>query len=236
MLLAIVKSSIVKKHGMKKLLEPFLSDIEILQRDGISIIINEEEIIYKGSLLFCAGDTPASAYIGGYKESVAAYRNCRTCMTSGIRWKLNFHQDDFIMRDAETHQEQTDVVTQPHATKQISNFWKRRYGINGESLLNSVGYFDVTKCLPQDPMHVLIEGVLVIEIKLLLHYFIIEKEFFTVDDFNMKISCFDFNHFKRNKPADIAEEQLTQDGSLRQSASQICTLAYTLPFLICDWI
>jgi len=45
---------------------------------------------YKGSLLFVAGDTPFSAMMGGFKESVSAIRSCRMCMTTQAKMKIYY--------------------------------------------------------------------------------------------------------------------------------------------------
>ena len=47
-------------------------------------------------------------------------------------------------------------------------FWSKQYGINGSSILLEVPGFDVTKCILQDPMHVLLEGLLKFELQCLL--------------------------------------------------------------------
>jgi len=62
-------------------LETFITDIKVLQNEGVTVNVGGVEKVYKGSLLFVAGDTPASAFMSGFKESVSAYRLCRTCMT-----------------------------------------------------------------------------------------------------------------------------------------------------------
>lgn len=57
-----------------------------------------------------------------------------------------------------------------------------------------------------------------------------------MNDFNDKLTHFNFGHFKNDKPALIQQEHLSNSSSLlRQSAAQMITLAHTLPFLIRDW-
>ena len=46
-----------------------------------------------GSLLFCAGGTPAAAMLGGFKQSVSAYRLRRSCMVQ--EWQNHFRESDF---------------------------------------------------------------------------------------------------------------------------------------------
>jgi len=85
-------------------------------------------------------------------------------------------------------------------------------------------------------MHILIEGPVEITIRRLLKYCIFELQLFTIEQFNKRITNFDFGHFKKDKPALILRDHLVDGGFLRQSAAQIFTLAHMLPLLIADWI
>lgn len=235
-LLAIAKSSYLKKHGIETILKPFVDDIRKLQTEGISIRIGNVEHNYKGSLLFCAGDTPASAEIGGFKQSVSAYRPCRTCMTNQNQWRTTFNENNISLRHKEEHQRHVEAVNDPELPKNLKKFWSRRYGVNSISPLNSIPHFDVTQCLPQDAMHILIEGVALIATKALLHRCIVEMELFTIDDLNAQMSCFDFDYFKVNKPGEIRVDDIGDNGNLKQSASQMMGLVHSLPFFINEWI
>ena len=234
-LYAIVKSVILKRYGIKEILKPFNSDIRVLRTEGISINVDGQEMNFKGSLLFAAGDTPAAAAMGGFKESVAAYRPCRTCYATQNQWRLHFHERHFFLRYAETHEEHLEMVSQPNVPVYVKNFWKRRYGVNAPSPFREIEDFDVTQDLPQDIMHVLIEVIAAIVIQAFLRYCIFEAEIFTIEEFNERMSYFDFGHFKLNKPADLTVEQINEGGTLRHSASQIFSLAHALPFLIIDF-
>jgi len=233
-LLSIVKHSILKKCGVGKILETFITDIKVLQNEGVTVNVGGVEKVYKGSLLFVAGDTPASAFMGGFKESVSAYRLCRTCMTTQIEWKNSFTSENFVLREKESHKEHVRTVTEPHLNKQARAFWSRRYGITKRSPLMNIPDFDITKCEPQDGMHVLAEGVVEVHCRAFLRYSIVEKKIFTIDDLNTKMINFNFGHLQRDAPAPLLQVHL--DNGLRQSASQIIVLAHTLPFLIHEWI
>lgn len=95
---------------------------------------------------------------------------------------------------------------------------------------------DVTLCLPQDCMHILIEGPIEIVIRHLLKYCIFELQLFSIEQFNKRITYFDYGHFKNDKPAPILRDHLIDGGFLRQSAAQLFTLAHMLPLLITDWL
>lgn len=233
-LLAIVKAKLIKKYGLQKLLKRFFDDVQLLKTRGFSIIVNGEEMTFKGSVLFCAGDTPASAFLGGFKESVSANRPCRTCLGRKEKIKLHFREDFFNLRNSITHEKHLQIICVQNSPKKVINFWKKRYGVNSRSALMEI--LDVTQCLPQDAMHLLPEGVTETSSRALLHYCIVEEGIFTLEQFNERIHNFDFGHFKVNKPGLIEIEQLAEDSKLKQSASQMLGLAHTLPFLIGEWV
>lgn len=64
-------------------------------------------------------------------------------------------------------------------------------------------------------MHVLLEGVLPFEIKLLLHNFIFVQKLFSTDDFNSRLEAFQFG-YNESKPSRIDAAHLLE-GNLHQS-------------------
>ena len=76
------------------------------------------------------------------------------------------------------------------------------YGVNCCSPLNNIDYFHVANSqLPQDVMHVLLEGVLSRETQMLLDSFVNMKRYFTVEFLNARIKYFTYGHTEtRNKP------------------------------------
>lgn len=235
-LYAILKTEYLKKPGaLKKVLEPFIKDIVKLENEGITINVGTETKNFKGSLLFCAGDTPAAALLGGFKESVSAYRFCRSCLTTSEEYKNHFRDDSFMIRNKTIHNNHIEIVTDCTLTKAAKKFWQKTYGVMNKSPLLQSPNVDVTLCLPQDCMHILIKDPVEIAIRHLLKYCIFELQLFTLEQFNKRIIHFDYGHFKKDKPALILRDHLV-DGSLRQSAAQIFTLAHMLPLLIANWI
>ncbi|XP_014214166.1 uncharacterized protein LOC106643519 [Copidosoma floridanum] len=198
-LYAIVKTKLLKKsQALDVILESFVQEIEILQTTGIDVYVDGRIHNFKGLLLFCAGDTPASASLGGFKESVSAHRPCRTCVTDKHQWKHNFKEEDFHLRNEIEHQDHTEAVTDQTLTLAAKNYWKKFYGVNRKSPLIKV--IDVTKCLPQDTMHVVIEGLLQLMCKLVLQKCIVQLQLFSVSKFYQKLNNFEFGHLKKDKP------------------------------------
>lgn len=86
--------------------------------------------------------------------------------------------------------------------------------------MNDIPLFNVADYqLPQDIMHVLLEGVLPLEMKLLLHQLIVVDNLFTVHHFNARVESFQFG-YNTVKPSKIELSHLN-DGNLRQSGMQM---------------
>ena len=70
-LLAVCKTKHLKEHGVSSILKPFIRDLHILSSpDGCSVLLDGAKIKFRAALVAFCGDTPASNFIGGFKESV----------------------------------------------------------------------------------------------------------------------------------------------------------------------
>ena len=63
--------------------------------------------------------------------------------------------------------------------------------------------FDVTKQLPEDIMHIFLEGVCMLHTTVLLHYLIYEEGLITLDEFNRKVKSYPYKYFE-TKPAPVS--------------------------------
>ena len=64
------------------------------------------------------------------------------------------------------------------------------YGINRQPALNSLKYFHVADGLAPDVMHDLLEGAVKMEVKALLQVYTMDKKYFTIEQFNTRLSLF----------------------------------------------
>ena len=86
------------------------------------------------------------------------------------------------------------------------------------SILNDVDSFDIIKQLPQDIMHVLLEGVVPHELQLMLYHYIIIQKLFTLDLLNEWIMSFCYSSDEsHDKPTVMSYQALTKESSIRQS-------------------
>ena len=143
----------------------------------------------RGSVLAVLADTPASQALGGYKESVGgARRKCRHCMTDWESMQQYFTEEEFLLWDSDWHEQQLHDIENA-GSPFLEKYFSKQYGINRRSLLCNIPDFDVTKQLPQDIMHIFLEGILSYELKFLLkHYF--DAGLFTLEQLNTKLKNF----------------------------------------------
>ena len=95
------------------------------------------------------------------------------------------------------------------------------YGVNFKSTLNSLEYFHVANNqIPQDVMHILLEGVVPYTLKLMLHRFIFNKKYFTLEILNNQMTFFTFSRSERkDKPSPLIVRMLQPEGNINQSGN-----------------
>ena len=219
----------IKTFGIDSFLEPFVKDLNKLATDGITVPLETGTVTFTGTLLAFLADNLASHEVGGFKESMSfAVRFCRSCMATKDESQKYFSASAFQNRTPEEHQKQCRLLQGP-----LRNHHSTTYGINRESVLEKILNFSVVTGMCHDIMHDLFEGVIPLEMKLLLAH-CLEKKYFTVAELNAGILNFDFGYSNvSSRPGGIDEASLTKkDGKLRLSASSTWLLAKTLPLII----
>lgn len=226
--LAIVATvPVIEKYGLNKILEPFISDLNILSSEGICIPASKH--IYKGALLAFLADNLASNDLGGFKLSFSfSFRSCRSCLATQESFRKKFSSSDFELRTKPKHIEHLEKIKGPAA-----EHFSKAYGINRRSALLDVKYFPMFGGgLPHDTMHDVLEGLAPLEIKLLLRFYI-DNNLFNLNYINDRILNFNYGYSEKDKPIPIVSSILhSNEKKLRSSASQMLTLVRILPFLI----
>ena len=188
----------------------------------------------KGAVLAILADTPAAHAIGGFKVGVGfALRPCRDCLATKTNMKekvnicvfvffviqvyLQFCENEFLLRTPATYDYHCSLLCGPLAEADSVT-----YGVNYHSVLNDLVYFHVANNqLPQDVMHVLLEGVVPYTIKCLLRSLICDKKYLTLNLLNERIYCFGYSRIEsRNKPCELKDSVLNE-GNLGQTGQLI---------------
>ena len=112
------------------------------------------------------------------------------------------------------------LIEDPGNSKAVQERLSTTYGVNRQSVLFNVQHFDVCQCFPEDAMHVLLEGLVPYETKLLLKV-LIGAKFFTLKELNNRIENFDYGYMdKKNKPTQISGDTIhSSDLKLKQSGN-----------------
>ena len=97
------------------------------------------------------------------------------------------------------------------------------YGINHRSVLNDLYGFHVANGqLPQDVMHLLLEGVIPYELKLMLREFTAVKKYFVVEDLNNRIRSFNYSPEEaKDKPPVLKAHDLSANGRISMAGMLI---------------
>ena len=105
-------------------------------------------------------------------------------------------------------------------------------GVNCLSILDNVPFFDLTQCLPQDIMHVLLEGVVDRNCGQLLKRCIYKKHYFSLRHLNNAIATFKYvEREKYSQPHPLERERIINTEKLGQSGKSVCTVTIHLKLL-----
>ena len=190
-LIAVAKSIHIKRYGTEPLLKDFLDGLQKL-RIGVKLQINGREKVHHGLLAFFLGDTPAAQAAGGFKEGVGSARKpCRFCDAGRNTLRELIFESDCPEREEQEHRDRCESLD--NLSKEAKLYWSREYGINGKSFLYSVPESKLTKCILHDPMHILLEGIDRLELRLLLIQLTQERKYLSLDKLNSVIDNFNYN-------------------------------------------
>ena len=233
-LLAIARTNDVKKFGMKILLQDFISSIGNLSHGGVTVQINQQEYILEGTLVMAQCDTPAANWVGGFKEGVSfAFKCCRMCDIVAAQLSQHLSHNTSLERDPELHKERCRQLEDLSPRTKL--YWSKMWGINSNSVLAHIPDFQVTKCLVQDPMHVLLEGIIRCNLRLLLVHCIQDQKLFSLDWLNTRMKNFQYPlSIHKSMPEPIDAQALKHEGKMKQTAAAMLTLICVLPYLVGD--
>lgn len=162
-LLAVCYSGDVKKYGYKSILRPFFNDLKMLESaEGIELHYENELFTLRATLVSFIGDSLAVNDIYGFL-SPASNRFCRMCLIN--RDEIKSKTSNFELRTKSAYLNQLHQIN----SGEIDS---KDVGIRELSALNDSNYFHILDNYSFDCMHDILEGVLGMEIKLVLKYVI----------------------------------------------------------------
>ena len=145
----------------------------------------------------------------------------------------NFDENDFVMRTKHPYERHClNIVNAPK--EQVKANLRTKHGINIQSPFCALSTFDITKQLPQDIMHTLLEGVVQYEARLVL-LLCIRNGNLTLDPINGAILSHPYGSTETsNKPGPIRESVFSSEevSSLKLDVLQARLFLRLLPFFI----
>ena len=116
------------------------------------------------------------------------------------------------MRTLTEHLRQCDMIEDGDDNADDNS---KEFGVNSRSILLELKHFDMCSgALIPDVMHDLLEGALQHILKLLLHYLMEEKKYFSLSYLKRKIQGMEFGYMNDNHPSPIGhgDKRLRQNG------------------------
>ena len=168
-------------------------------------------------------------------------RKCRHCNTDYETRQNCFEEEDFLSRTLKRHLRQCDVMNQ---STTLRDHHSTNYGITRRSILCDFKYFNVTKQMPQDIMHILFEGATPYVIRHLLKHYIFTEKAFTLAQLNRRLREFNYGYSQmadrlQTISADMLQAEWGDEKGLStfgQHAAKNWLFLRVLPFNIGDWV
>lgn len=223
-LLLLVKYNTLKKYGVKKIVEPLISDLKKLESNGIELVWKGKELSVRGALVTVSADNLSAHALAGFSCSFSSGRVCRYCLCHYKDLSLRTQEDECVLRTPETHNYHLQCVAEDPTTKSL-------YGVTGPCAFSELPNFSVTNAFPPDVMHDFLEGVVPHVLKLVLKA-LHNKKVVSVQEVSNAIAHFPFGqNDSSHKPRPISE-RLLSDGQIIGKAVEKWTLLRTIPLII----
>ncbi|XP_075732848.1 uncharacterized protein LOC142775368 [Rhipicephalus microplus] len=150
-LVMLVHYAYAKTYGLTPVLQALLTDLKHLFDEGLTIDL-EGITTNVGVLLFgFSGDNLSMHRLGGFTCSFSNGHVCKFFMVSTQQLSLQTSESSCKVRTTDRHKLHLQAISVNGAAN------KRLYGVNEPSVLLQLPYADVTRQLPPDLMHDVLE-------------------------------------------------------------------------------
>jgi len=157
----------------------------------------------------------------GFVESFTANYPCRLCKVPRARFNETFIEDTHLLRTRESYE--ADVCLNNPTVS----------GVKTSCAYNALPSFHVTSNVFCDIMHDIAEGVARYLMASLLNSFVFKRNYFSLDNFNVRISGYTYDHSCRPPP--VSAEHI-KNMSLNLSAAEMINLVLGLNLMIGDLV
>ena len=225
----LVRSTYANKYGLDSVVECLKQDLYTLSQQGIMINGSGVQRRWYGALTVVSADNLESHKLAGFTTNFTHGRICRFCGTTRSNVNSVHSEANCRLRTDEAHNYHVQSVSQDPRLQSA-------YGVTGECPFVNLPAFSVTNCFVPDLMHDILEGSLMLVLKLVLHS-LIHAKLFTLQELNRRIAAFSYGKADAvNKVQAIRKGSLHRSGSVSGSASQKWCLFRLLPFFVADMV
>ncbi len=181
----------MKAYGYRKIFEPLVNDLIILEQQGV--FFNHLKTFIRGTVQYVVADNLGAHALAGFVENFSGQYFCRFCTATRTDSQSKEVRDGvFPLRSEEQHDVHVaDACKKGEACCGVKNACP---------LSENLSYFKVTTGFPPDVAHDLLEGIVPVELAGCIEIFT-KKKYFTFDQLNKLIQEFPFKWGdKTNRP------------------------------------
>ena len=179
--------------------------------EGVEIKMGSDVSMLYGAVISICGDTLAQHDLAGFKSGVGfAFSKCRHCECHFDSMQTHFNEKRFTIRSLKRHIRQCKEMKRA-STDYLKNALMTTYGINRRSGLIDFPGYDLIQQTPQVIMHVMLEGVVPLEMKYVLKHIILSGDI-NLDCINSGIQGFPYSPAEiQDKPCPISVNTLASN-------------------------
>lgn len=220
----LCKADDTKRFGYQKVLEPLLTDLQSLEKDGI--FIPSLGKIMKGTVVSVVADNLGAHSLGGFVENFTGSNVCRFCLGERSQFQTTEVRSGlFQRRDKEQHTVHVETaLSSPISTP--------CYGVKKQCALSEkLQHFHVTSGYPPDVLHDLLEGVVPLELALSFQDFI-KKKYFSLVELNTCIQQFPYKWSDQTNRPHVIPSHFAKKRTVGGNAHENWCLLRLLPLII----
>ena len=226
-LVLLCRHSAVKEVGYRKILEPLIDDIKVLESEGVEIEIEGTKHRICGSVVTFSGDNLTSHAVGGFSTCFSSGRVCRQCLVTKLTVPDVHCETQCTLRTPENHKYHVAAVESDSSLAPV-------YGVVCQSPLSDLAHFSPIAFFPPDAMHDVLEGLMAVNVGVVVKS-LVRRKLITVKSFNERLARFQFGSMDvANKFGPLPLDFVAKNKSLSGKAVEKWTMFRLLALLVGD--
>lgn len=208
-------------YGNKKTFNNIIKEFEFLEREGITITVNDKQTKVYFTMVALLGDNLGLNSLLGFQESFSSSFFCRICKTSKEISQTQTTENIASLRTQENYEDDSSSLS---------------FGIKEICVFHDLPNFHVTKNISCDLMHDMLEGVLRYDMGHILNYFIHIKKYLTLSQLNKRLELHKFSEADIGSAIPQIKENHIKKKYIVMSASEMLAFVAYFGVIIGDLI